>query len=156
MEDRTLAAALEREHHEIDEAIDRFGGEPSEGGGQVEPLLGAMAALRRHIYLEEEFLFPPLRAELAVPTVVMLREHGDLWRAADELEAKLAEGASDESVRALCRELLARLASHNGKEEPIFYTRADPGLTAAAKAELKAFIDSGTLPEGWVCQGARA
>lgn len=156
MEEGTLGAALEREHREIDEAIDGFGAEPAEGGGRVESLTGAMAALRRHIYLEEEFLFPPLRSELAVPTIVMLREHGELWRTLDELEARLTEGASDDSVRALCRELLARLASHNGKEEPIFYTRADPGLSAAASAELRAFLDSGTLPEGWVCQEARA
>jgi hemerythrin-like domain-containing protein len=155
MEAGTLATALEREHWEIDEAIDRYSADPAEGGGRVETLTGAMSALRRHIYLEELFLFPPLRSELAVPTIVMLREHGELWRTADELEAKLAEGTPDDEVRSLCRELLARLASHNGKEEPIFYTRADPGLSAAESAELRAFLDSGTMPEGWVCQEAR-
>jgi hypothetical protein len=153
MEEGTLAAALEREHREIDAGIEAFGAAPAEGGGRVESVTDAIAALRRHIYLEEAFLFPPLRAELAMPTIVMLREHGELWRTVDELEAKLAEGASDQSVRALCRELLARLASHNGKEEPIFYTRADPGLPPAAADELRAFLDSGRMPEGWVCQG---
>ena len=151
MQEATLAAALEREHREIDAGIEAFEAAPAE----LEPLTRAIAALRRHIYLEEEFLFPPLRAELALPTVVMLREHGELWRTLDELEAQLAEGDSGESVRGLCRELLARLASHNGKEEPIFYTRADPGLSPAASAELCAFLDSGRMPEGWVCQGAR-
>jgi regulator of cell morphogenesis and NO signaling len=154
MEGATLGAALEREHREIDAGIEAFGAEPAEGGGRVESLTGAIAALRRHIYLEEEFLFAALRSELAVPTIVMLREHGELWRTLDELEEKLAEGAR-ESVRGLCRELLARLASHNGKEEPIFYTRADPGLTPAAAAELRAFLESGRMPEAWVCQGAR-
>jgi regulator of cell morphogenesis and NO signaling len=154
MEGATLGAALEREHREIDARIEAFGAEPAEGGGRVESLTGAIAALRRHIYLEEEFLFAALRSELAVPTIVMLREHGELWRTLDELEEKLAEGAR-ESVRGLCRELLARLASHNGKEEPIFYTRADPGLTPAAAAELRAFLESGRMPEAWVCQGAR-
>jgi len=156
MEKRTLAAALEREHREIDAGIEAFGDEPVDDDGRVEALTGAIAALRRHIYLEEEFLFPALRSELAVPTIVMLREHGELWRTLDELEAKQAEGASEESLRGLCRELLARLASHNGKEEPIFYTRADPGLAAAATAELRAFLDSGRMPQGWVCQEARA
>src|SRR5574337_120997 len=142
MEEGPLAAALEREHREIDAAIDGFDAAPEEGGGRPDSLIGAMAALRRHIYLEEEFLFPPLRGELAVPTIVMLREHGDLWKTCDELEEKLASGASDESVRGLCRELLARLAAHNGKEEPIFYTRADPGLSAGESAELQTFVRS--------------
>lgn len=154
MEETTLSAALEREHREIDAGIEAFDAEPAEGGGRIESLTGAITALRRHIYLEEEFLFPALRSELAVPTIVMLREHGELWRTLDELEEKLAEGAS-ESVRGLCRVLLARLASHNGKEEPIFYTRADPGLTAAAAAELRAFLESGQMPEAWVCHAAR-
>jgi hemerythrin-like domain-containing protein len=154
MAEATLGAALEREHRAIDAGIEAFGAEPAEGGGQVESLTAAIAALRRHIYLEEEFLFPALRSELAVPTIVMLREHGELWRTLDELEEGLAEG-DGESVRSLCRVLLARLASHNGKEEPIFYTRADPGLTPAAAAELHAFLESGRMPEAWVCQRAR-
>jgi regulator of cell morphogenesis and NO signaling len=155
VDEETLAAALEREHREIDAGIEAFEADPEEGGGRVESLTGAIGALRRHIYLEEAFLFPALRAELAVPTIVMLREHGELWRTLDELETLLPEGAGDLSVRVLCRELLARLAAHNGKEEPIFYPRADLGMSPAAAAELRAFIDSGRMPEGWVCQGAR-
>lgn len=155
MEQGPLAAALEREHREIDAGIEAFGAAPDAGGGRSGSLTAAMAALRRHIYLEERFLFPALRSELAVPTIVMLREHGELWRALDELETLLPAGPDDPAVRALCRELLARLATHNGKEEPIFYTRADPGLTPAAAAELRDFLASGTMPDGWVCQGAR-
>ncbi len=154
MQEGSLAAALEREHREIDEGIEAFGAEHEEGGGRVESLTGAIAALRRHIYLEEQFLFPALRSELAVPTIVMLREHGEIWRTLDELEAQLAARGSDQEVRALCRELLARLAAHNGKEEPIFYTRADPGLPAAAAEELRVFLESGRMPEGWVCHDA--
>jgi hemerythrin-like domain-containing protein len=142
-------------HREIDAGIVAFGRARQEGGGRVESLTGTMVALRRHIYLEERFLFPGLRSELAVPTIVMLREHGDLWRTIDELEAKLADGAVDDSVPELCRVLLGQLESHNSKEEPIFYTRADAGLTPAATTELRTFLASGRMPEGWVCQGAR-
>jgi hemerythrin-like domain-containing protein len=156
MPEGTLAAALEREHREIDAGIEAFDVDSAEDSGRVESLTGTIAALRRHIYLEEAFLFPALRSELAVPTIVMLREHGEIWRTLDELEAQLAARGSDQEVRALCRELLARLAAHNGKEEPIFYTRADPGLSPAAAGELCAFLESGRMPEGWVCQGARA
>ncbi|HET7045217.1 MAG TPA: hemerythrin domain-containing protein, partial [Gaiellaceae bacterium] len=68
MPEGTLAAALEREHREIDAGIEAFDVESAENGGRVESLTGAISALRRHIYLEEAFLFPALRSELAVPT----------------------------------------------------------------------------------------
>ncbi|MGH3292466.1 MAG: hemerythrin domain-containing protein [Trebonia sp.] len=74
METESLAAALEREHHDIDQGIAAFTASP----GDPHPLVRAARALRRHIYLEEEFLFPPLgEAEpaLRAPVFVMLREH---------------------------------------------------------------------------------
>ena len=52
------------------------------GKADPAPLAGAIAALRRHIYLEEEFLFPPLKtAGLMIQIFAMLRQHGDLWKA---------------------------------------------------------------------------
>ena len=61
MESETLGAALEREHREIDGGIEAFIEGLPEGKDQTEPLLRSVNGLRRHIYLEEEFLFPPLR-----------------------------------------------------------------------------------------------
>ena len=55
MTTESLAAALQREHHEIDAGIERF-----LRAGDVGALTRAVRALRRHIYFEEEFLFPPL------------------------------------------------------------------------------------------------
>ena len=52
----TLADALEREHQEIDLGIAAFRADPR----RTAALGRALAGLRRHIYLEEEFLFPPL------------------------------------------------------------------------------------------------
>lgn len=58
MQTDSLATALEREHHEIDADIEAFTASPSDR----QPLIRAISALRRHIYLEEEYLFPLLRA----------------------------------------------------------------------------------------------
>ena len=85
----SLAAALEREHHEIDEGIAAFTASPWD----PQPLERASRALRRHIYLEEEFLFPLLhQAEpaLAAPIFVMLREHAQIWATLDTLEREPA------------------------------------------------------------------
>lgn len=151
--DNALGAALEHEHHDIDAGIEAYKGS-AETADRVESLTRAVAALRRHIYLEETFLFPPLRPLLAVPTIVMLREHGELWRLLDGLEVQLHLGQNDESVLETCDELLALLNKHNSKEEPIFYTQADSGLTPPARDELTAFLESGRMPAGWACQKA--
>jgi regulator of cell morphogenesis and NO signaling len=70
----TLACALEREHREIDAGIEAFLAPRSEGTRRLGALRRAIEALRRHIFLEEEFLFPPLRAAgLVTPVFVILR-----------------------------------------------------------------------------------
>lgn len=153
----TLAAALEREHREIDQGIEAFLASRAQGQGHIAPLRQAIDALRRHIFLEEEFLFPPLRAAgMVAPIFVMLREHGEIWNTLDVIEAQLRAGGGDGPVTASCQALLDQLERHNSKEEPILYPQADTGLSAAASAELKALIDAGRLPEGWVCARAAA
>lgn len=146
-----LAAALTREHREIDSGIAQFlaGAEVAEV--RDEPLRNAMSALRRHIYLEETFLFPPLRAAgQMMPIMVMLREHGVLWAAMDDIDAALsaaAQGSADHpALLDQCRALLALLDRHNSKEEPVIYSRVD--------FDLADFLHAGRTPDGWVCETA--
>ena len=147
----TLAAALEREHREIDTGVAEY-----VGGGDLDALQRAMAALRRHIYLEEEFLFPPLReAGLVAPLFVMVREHGQLWQTMQKLDAELAADATGDSARTACEELTAQLDAHNSKEEPIIYPQADAVLREDTSAHLRDFLAAGNMPDGWICQGAR-
>ena len=157
MAEVTLESALEKEHRDIDGGIEAYVEGLPAGLKQPEPLLRSMAGLRRHIYLEERFLFPPLReAGMMMPVMVMLREHGELWRSMDALDGLLADGADVAAVLGACRDLLAELENHNTKEEPILYTRADDVLTEYASGELATFLDEGRMPEGWVCDGVRA
>ena len=142
----SLAAALEREHHEIDAGIAAFTAAPADR----ESLARVIRALRRHIYLEEEFLFPLLReAEpgLAAPLFVMLREHAQIWATLDSLDRHPDAGTGP----ALCRQLAIRLLHHNLKEEKILYPRADDALPAAAAGRLRALLGSAEPPGGWVC-----
>lgn len=146
----TLSDALEREHHEIDAGIERFLANRSGGGDQTEPLRRALSALRRHIYLEEELVFPTLSdGGLAVPIFVMLREHAEIWVTMDAIEEQLErdprKGPSDE----LCLELLAQLERHNSKEEAIIYPQADAQLGAELDARLREFLAAGEIPQGW-------
>ena len=150
----SLAAALEREHREIDDGIERFRATPGDRGA----LLTAIAALRRHIYLEEELVFPALPSEggagLIAPIFVMLREHAQIWQTLDALEREVEDGPSD--GRLLCHQLLVQLQHHNMKEERVLYPEADRALSGAAAARLAEFVEAGRLPDGWVCIKARA
>jgi iron-sulfur cluster repair protein YtfE (RIC family) len=151
--DDSLAAALEREHQDIDDEIEVFAAGLAAGTIDAGPLRRASAALRRHIYLEEEFLFPPLReAGLVAPVFVMLREHGELWRILDAIDTELALDPDTAALQKLCRELVVQLQHHNPKEEQILYPQADQVLHGEVGSRLKAFIESGQLPEGWVCE----
>ena len=153
----TLAAVLEREHREIDGGIEAFVAAQAEGRSRAEPLTQAIGALRRHIFLEEELLFPSLRhAGLMAPIFVMLREHGEIWVTLDLIEAQLDAGAGTAATSEVCRRLLAQLERHNSKEEPILYPRADAALTAAESTSLRAFLAAGRIPEGWACARAGA
>ena len=155
MRDLVLSAALTREHREIDSGIAAFVEKLDRGSVQPELLSAALEALRRHIYLEEVFLFAPIReAGLVMPIFVMLREHGELWRTMDTLVDLLADGNDPRRLADTCGQLMEQLHQHNSKEEPIIYPHADTDLPPQTSAELTRFIEAGRTPEGWVCQQA--
>ncbi len=152
----SLADALEREHREIDAGIEAFTveeGMPDDGRAA---LTGAIRALRRHIYLEEEFLFPPLyQAGLAGPVFVMLREHAQIWATLDTLMRQLDCRDGTGTAAALVRQLTVQLQHHNLKEERILYPEVDEVVTGDATGRLRSFLDSGELPVEWVPVKAR-
>jgi regulator of cell morphogenesis and NO signaling len=149
--DVSLAAVLEREHHAIDSGIELLASGSQRGG--VEPLRRAIAVLRRHIYVEEERIFPTLREQgMFGPLLVMLREHGQLWDTIDRIERDLDTGAPD--LAHTCHQLLVQLQHHNVKEERIMYPQADQALEPPEAAELITFLRGGELPTGWTCAQA--
>ena len=152
-----LGAALEREHREIDAGLEAFADGLAGGESRAEPLLAAIGALKRHIYIEEELVFPSLRkGGMMAPVFVMLREHGEIWRALDALEGDLSGGAATAAMAQVCQQLAGQLEAHNMKEEAILYPRTDDALTASEGGEVGEFLETGLMPEGWVCSGARA
>lgn len=157
MTDDAISSALTREHDEIDSGIKTFIESLDDGSVRSAAMTSVLDALRRHIYLEEAILFPPIRdAGVVMPIFVMLREHGELWRTMDTLAALLADGADAGILGDTCRHLLDQLAEHNAKEEPIIYPHADVDLPPDTRAELEVFITGGATPQGWVCeQGPR-
>lgn len=152
----TLASALEREHRQINEGIGSF--TSGSHAGDALPLSSAIQALRRHIFLEEEFLFPPLRdgaPGLSTTVLLMLREHGQLWDVLDQLEREIITDRNGKATLALCDRLVAVLSPHHLKEEQSLYAAADHLLTRPAEVRLRGFLSYARLPEGWTCEKAK-
>lgn len=150
-----LSRVLEQEHREIDEGLLAFRSGLDEGEWRDEDLTSAAVELRRHIYLEEEFLFPELRASgLDAPVMVMVREHGEIWRALDDIDAARQSGDLDEA-RLVCGTLLETLSGHNVKEETILYPASDEVLSGDELLKLRAEIERSSLPPGWLCEAVR-
>jgi hemerythrin-like domain-containing protein len=149
-----FSADLEHEHRLIDAGIDAYLGiDHSPATDRRVDLAHALQILRRHIYFEEEFMFPPLRAlGLVGPVAVMVREHGVLWGVIAQLEAHIDDPA--DSNTALCQDLRSRLANHNGKEESIVYAQARELLPEADQAELSVLLRTAKMPVGWTTHAA--
>ena len=154
----SLADAFTHEHHQIDAGIEEYlaQDEATDPRRRAAPLLTAMEALRRHIYLEEEIVFPRLpKGPLMMPLMVMRREHGELWQRMDALAEALGADGAGEGLEDTCRELLSLLEDHNSKEEPVIYPHLDADLDPAEQARVRTLLEEGTLPDGWICEALR-
>lgn len=151
----TLSAALEHEHQEVDAGISAFLAKLDAGSVDADALGATLGALRRHIYLEEQLLFPPISKGAQMMSVFgMIRGHGEIWRTMDALDALAAGEGDHDTLREAGQKLLALLAEHNKVEEPVIYPAADTGLAPEQAAELATFIETGRMPDGWVCAKA--
>jgi regulator of cell morphogenesis and NO signaling len=152
-----ISAALMRQHREIGAAIEFFIEKLEGGSTQTELVAAMLEALRRHIYLEEVFLFPPIReAGIVVPIIAMMREHGQLWATMESLTQLLTELEDSPRLKATCTQLLDQLHKHSFTEEPAIYLHANYELSASTSEELTRFVVTGRLPEGWICQRAKS
>ncbi|MEB3030779.1 hemerythrin domain-containing protein [[Mycobacterium] nativiensis] len=151
---KSLAAALELEHRQVDDGLAVFLTELDNGRVAADHLNTALEALRRHIYAEERILFPPIRhGPMAMPVAVMMCEHGEIWRAMNAL-AELAGAGDINRMRVAGQRLLDQLATHNDKEEQVIYPAADSELEPEQAEELADFLETGLMPDCWECREA--
>jgi iron-sulfur cluster repair protein YtfE (RIC family) len=106
------------------------------------------SALRRHIAVEEEFLFPVFEKRLGLspsvgPTDVLRREHGEILQLVGEILRTIGDRAKlPDEARAAFHEVLEK---HHLKEEEILYPALDYALSPSESDALVAKIqDSGS------------
>src|SRR5699024_9413872 len=141
----SLAGAFTQEHHQIDAGIEEYLADPDRGGGparRARPLLRAMEALRRHIYLEEEVVFPHLPpGPLMMPLMVRRREHGGLWRRMHALVARLAEACSAvDGLEEAGAELLSLLEEQKREVEPIIFPQLAADLAEHEQSLIRELL----------------
>lgn len=147
-----LSVTFEREHREIDQALLAAADRVVDGHN----LIDALHTLRRHIYAEEELMFPALReAGMVGPVLVMLREHAEMWPLLDTLDELIAAEGADERLRDAATRLLGMLQRHNPKEEAIVYPQVDAVIDPEPASLLRQLLVGGGMPEGWRCQHLR-
>ena len=149
----TAGTVLESDHRAIDEGFDAFIELARSGTVDAALVTPAIEALRRHIWVEEETFFPPLRqAGVVGPILVMLREHGELWTHLDELERVLdhPEPQADLAL-SVCDGLTRLLTQHNFKEENILYATADRFLDDKSIHQVVAEELHAERPRDWTC-----
>ncbi len=152
----SVHAVLEAEHRWIDERFGQFQQGLEAGRADARPYDEAAKKLHRHIYLEEELLFPRVETRgLVGPTAVMAQEHGEICRHLTAVGDLLASGAEPSRIRKALGTLRGLLEEHNAKEEQILYPASDQLLTEQELAELVAQVEQAEAPEGWLCRAHR-
>lgn len=148
---RPISEPLEKEHRDIDAVIVSF----IEGAGDAASLMGSLALLRRHIYMEELILFPKLSSHnlaLTMHVSMMEIEHGYMWPMIRKLEDAANSGMPADEMKKTCAALLELLQMHNTREEEVLYAAADrmsprgdrePGLLGQ--------VTDVHMPPDWTC-----
>lgn len=150
----SLAHALAREHREIDAEIEAFAAAFACHEHSSDSLIRALHALRRHIYMEEEFLFPSARVGgMDVTIFLMHSEHKKIWCLLDQIETSLASGDRGSSIQNTYRELMMLLAVHNHREEQVLYRGIDTLLSVEGSQNLMEFLTFGKMPLDWTVDG---
>lgn len=144
-----VGQVLEHDHHAIDAEFARFREGLERGEWLREPFERAAEALRHHIFVEEEALFPILRVGgLVAPVFVMLREHAEIWQALDAIEA--AAGVDSTRGLSAMATMISVLGPHNSKEEQILYPASGQVLNADDTEGVRLAFEQGKRPGGWV------
>jgi hemerythrin-like domain-containing protein len=132
-----VSSFLVQDHRKIDELFLAFLNLPEEAGSAGPVILRYEHELKRHMEMEEKFLFPLFERHTGMvnfgPTRVMHVEHVHFRTILKEIHQQLVEG---NSPLGLGHELYQSLAGHNRNEETVLYPWIDDHLSDAEAQEL--------------------
>jgi len=110
--------------------------------------------LHKHIYCEEELLFPEVEARgLSGPTDVMRSEHGQISGLLAAIQKSLREG--NMTIKTFIDGLKDILAAHDLKEEGVLYPAADSMIEHESAKALLERVRNAVSPKDWKCRALR-
>ncbi len=149
----TITDVLEPEHRWIDERFERFRALLADGQVNADPFEEAAQVLHRHMYVEEEVLFPEVETRgMAGPVAVMLQEHGEICRLLNIVQDLIGKKAPPADIEDSLKAVVTVLGEHGSKEEMVLYPTADQVLVGPEFAQLVQRVREETPPEGWLCR----
>lgn len=152
-----ISEHLESEHRWIHQRFEQFRQGLERGQVNAAPFREAASVLHRHIYLEEDILFPEVEARgLEGPTTVMAQEHGEICRYLGGIENLIGTGAAASRIRDTLKALYLLLEEHNFKEEQMLYPSADQMIDPIERDVILQRLKASAPPEGWACRAHRS
>lgn len=124
-----------------------------DGSGSRQELTRAVHLLRRHIYVEEAFLFPVIDQDQGrwMALAQMKYEHGDMWPHLERAIALLEAKADLDDLLPAAQALVRLLEVHDGKEETAIYAVANRYAAIAGHPPLAELLADSEIPAGWRC-----
>ena len=144
-----IRESLERDHDQEHGKLVEARISMSRGEFDKNSFLEFVNNIRRHIYIEEEIIFPDLvvlDSNLKGPVSGLEMEHASLWMLMDRILAETDSGTVRKSPKYL-EEIERILAVHNAVESTNIYPKI--------KDERIPDLEQATLPEGWICRRLR-
>lgn len=144
-----IRESLERDHDQEHGKLVEARISMSRGEFDKNSFLEFVNNIRRHIYIEEEIIFPDLvvlDSNLKGPISGLEMEHASLWMLMDRILAETDSGTIRKSPKYL-EEIERILAVHNAVESTNIYPKI--------KDERIPDLEQATLPEGWICRRLR-
>ena len=142
MEDENVEYFMTKDHQDTNEILDTVLKDSIKGVVDSESIAKVTEMLRRHIYIEEEILFPTLPSDNDKDIEFLEVQHGEVFRFLKSLNSN----NNADLIKDISKKLLDLLIEHNAFEESFIYGNFEK-LDAA-------FIEKITFPVGWKCRYA--
>lgn len=147
-----ISEFFEQDHQRVDGVLNGFRRSLEERQPDKGYLGQLVEGLHRHIYWEEDLLFPLVKP-LADSEIVdeFCTDHALIWKNLGELEAGLAQGTSAGLLELTLNEMVEVLEAHNIDEERTIYAQADQLCDGLAADEFLSKVQGADAPVDWHC-----
>ncbi len=147
-----VAALLTEQHRDMEAGILGL----VDGSGSRAEVTAAVRLLRKHIYVEEAFLFPAIERDPRrwMALAQMRHEHGDMWPHIETALALLDARAALDELLPGCEAMLRCLRAHDLKEEEAIYSAVERYRPDAQHPPLESLFETDAIPDGWKCRYA--